>query len=162
MDQRQTHQELYNYLNELKATDIRYLAEAMDDNVDYSQQKINDTINFIFENLLIAINCHTFGDNNIDSDHDASSKGDKVVIDWCFTEILKARTKKIKPGMKWWNYYPCLIHAMSYICKDLRLLDNIDRFLRISSSDYVDTYHLSEIADHFNIAFKVKIGRAHV
>ena len=42
MDQRQTHQELYNYLNELKATDIRYLAEAMDDNVDYSQQKIND------------------------------------------------------------------------------------------------------------------------
>ena len=151
----QEHKELYNYLNELKATDIRYLAEAMDDSIDYTQQKISDTINFIFENLLIAINCHTFEDNT-DSDHIASSKGDKAAINWCFKEILKMRTKKISSGMKWWNYYPCLIHAMSYTCKDLRLLDNIDRFLRVVSSDYVDTYHLTDIADTFKIAFKIR------
>ena len=140
------HQELYDYLNSLSESDICNLAEAIVGDIDYSQQKTNDTIKFIYENLLIGINCQTFGDNNTD----------KVVIDWCFTEILKARTRKIKSGMKWWNYYPCLIQAMSDTCKDLNLLDNIDRFLRISSSDYVDTYHLSEITDHFNIAFKVR------
>ena len=62
MDQRLQHQELYNYLNSLNFQDIRYLAEAINEDNDYSTQKINDTINFIFENILIAINCHIFED----------------------------------------------------------------------------------------------------
>ena len=140
-----SHAELYDYLNSLKCRDIRYLAEAIDEDIDYSLEKIDDTINFIFENLLIGINCQTFEDNT-----------DKGVIGWCFDEIVKMRTRKIKTGMKWWNYWPCLISAMSYTCKDLNLLDNIDRFIRVTSSDYVDTYHLTDMADYFNIAFKVR------
>ena len=58
-------------------------------------------------------------------------------------------------GAKWWLYYCCLINAMSYTCKDLNLLDDVDLFIS-STTGHVGTDALTPTANKFNIAFRVQ------
>ena len=104
-----------------------------------------DKTDFIIDNLIMGINCQLYEENN-----------DKGAIDWAFTRIIKYRTNKIMPGAKWQLYYNCFVHSLSYTCKDLNLLDDIDlQFM--NPSGYVDINQYRFIADKFNIAFRVRV-----
>ena len=52
-------------------------------------------------------------------------------------------------------YYCCLVYSMSYTCKGINLLDDIDLFLG-SPLYYADSYHLTTAANNFNIALRLR------
>ena len=97
-----------------------------------------DKANFIIDNLIMGINCELYEENT-----------DKGAIDWAFSRIIKYRANKILPGAKWWLYYCCLVHSMSYTCKDLNLLDAIDLYIS-NPTGYVSSDQLRFIAEKLN------------
>ena len=99
---------------------------------------------FIMENLIIGINCQLYEEST-----------DKGAIDWAFYKIPKYRANRISPGTKGWLYYNCVVNAMSYTCKNLNLLDDIDHFIA-SPEGYVGSDQLTTIANKFNLAFRLR------
>ena len=140
------HAELYNFINKLTETDkLSVIAVIIEDEpYEYIEMSEQDKANFIIESLIMGINCGLYKDNT-----------DKGAIDCAFTRILKIRAENIMPGAKWWQYYMCLIHAMSYTCKDIKLLDDIDDFI-VSPSGYISIDQLRLIADKFKVAFRLR------
>ena len=143
----QQHKELYDFINNLSESDkLGVIASIIEDNPsDYKEMSPQDKTDFIIDSLIMGINCELYEDNT-----------DKGAIDWAFSRILKYRAIKIMPGAKWWLYYCCLVHSMSYTCKDLNLLDDVDLFIG-AQMGYIDSYHLTATANNFNIAFRIRM-----
>ena len=140
------HKELYDYINNLSESDkLGVIASIIEDNPsDYKEMTPQEKSDFIIDNLIMGINCELYEENT-----------DKGAIDWAFSRIIKYRANKILPGAKWWLYYCCLVHSMSYTCKDLNLLDDIDLYIS-NPSGYVSSDQLRFIAEKFNVAFRLR------
>ena len=136
------HKELYEYINNLSEEYKLVIIAAIIEDVPYDYREMNpqDKTNFIMDNLIMGINCELYKDNT-----------DKGAIDWVFYKIIKYKAKLIMPGAKWWLYYYCLIHSMSYTCKDINLLDNINLYF-FNPSGHISTDQLRFIADKFKLA----------
>ena len=121
------HKELYSYINILFESHKLGVITGIIEDVPYEYKEMSkqEKTKFIIYSLIMGINCELYKDNN-----------DKWAIDWVFYKIIKYRDKNIMPCAKGLLYYCCLINAMSYTCKDLNLLDDVDLFIS-SHSGYV-------------------------
>ena len=140
------HKELYDYINNLSEEYKLVIIAAIIEDVPYDYKEMNpqDKTSFIMDNLIMGINCELYKDNN-----------DKGAIDWVFYKIIKYKAKLIMSGAKRWLYYCCHVNAMSYTCKDINLLDDVDLFLG-GPFGYIDSYHLTTTANNFKLAFRIR------
>lgn len=141
----QEHNELYNFVSEQSENNKLVIIAAImkDGQYDYKEMNPHEKTAFIMENLIIGMSCELYNDNT-----------DKGTIDWTFVRILKYRAKNIMSCAKGWLYYNCFVNTMSYLCKDIKLLDAVDHFI-VSPHGYVSLDQLTAIANKFNVAFRV-------
>ena len=140
------HKELYDFISGLKENDKLGIIAAIIEDEPYGYDEMNEQemTEFIMENLIMGINCQLYKEST-----------DKGAIDWAFYKILKYRANRISPGAKGWLYYNCLVNAMSYTCKDLKLLDDVDHFIT-SPHGYIGSDQYRFLANKFNLAFRLR------
>ena len=140
-----SYPEITKYITSLsksqKETIIRKITEE-----DYIEdfENMEEMDNFIIDNLILGISYTKFKDNT-----------EKGVINWCFEQILKAKTDAIIPGIKSYLYYPCFVSSLSATIKDIDLLDSIDRIIG-DVTGYVSIDAITYICNTFNIAVRVR------